>query len=225
MLPVFSDTAGTNQQETMRILIVDDHAIVRRGLKHILLEEWPHAEFGEASNVAEMLPLFRKEKWDVILLDISMPGRSGLDVLRDLRAEKPQLPVLMLSGNPEDQYAVRVLKAGASGYLPKETASDDLIKAVHKVLDGGKYVSASLAEQLASGLTGDQQKAPHENLSDREYQVMCLLASGKTPTQIADDLMLSVKTISTFRNRILTKMNMKTNAELTHYAIQNNLSS
>jgi DNA-binding NarL/FixJ family response regulator len=152
-----------------------------------------------------------------------MPGRSGLDVLRDLRHEKPHIPVLVLSVHPEDQYAIRVLRAGASGYLPKETAPDDLIKAIRKVLEGGKYVSASLAEQLAFGLGGDNQKAPHEALSDREYQVMCLLASGKTSTQIAEELMLSVKTISTFRTRVMAKMNMKTNAEITHYAIQNNL--
>ena len=207
----------------MRILIVDDHTVVRRGLKHILIEEWAGATFGEASNVNELLPLFRKEKWDVILLDINMPGRSGLDVLRDLRHEKPQIPVLVLSGNPEDQYAVRVLKAGASGYLPKETASDELIKAVRKVLDGGKYVSASLAEQLASGLGSDSQKPLHESLSDREFQVLCLLASGKTSTEIGEELMLSVKTISTFRSRLMTKMGMKTNAEITHYVIQNDL--
>jgi DNA-binding NarL/FixJ family response regulator len=196
---------------------------VRQGLKHILLEEWAGAVFGEAQNVSELLPLFRKATWDVVLLDINMPGRSGLDVLRDLRQEKPHIPVLVLSVHPEDQYAIRVLRAGASGYLPKETAPDDLIKAIRKVLEGGKYVSASLAEQLAFGLGGDNQKAPHEALSDREYQVMCLLASGKTSTQIAEELMLSVKTISTFRTRVMAKMNMKTNAEITHYAIQNNL--
>jgi DNA-binding NarL/FixJ family response regulator len=207
----------------LRILIVDDHAVVRQGLKHILVEEWAGAVFGEAQNVSELLPLFRKATWDVVLLDINMPGRSGLDVLRDLRQEKPQIPVLVLSGHPEDQYAVRVLRSGASGYLPKETAPDDLIKAIRKVLEGGKYVSASLAEQLAFGLGGDNQKVPHETLSDREYQVMCLLASGRTSTQIAEELMLSVKTISTFRTRVLAKMNMKTNAELTHYAIQNSL--
>jgi DNA-binding NarL/FixJ family response regulator len=207
----------------LRVLIVDDHAVVRQGLKHILVEEWAGAVFGEAQNVSELLPLFRKATWDVVLLDINMPGRSGLDVLRDLRQEKPQIPVLVLSGHPEDQYAVRVLRSGASGYLPKETAPDDLIKAIRKVLEGGKYVSASLAEQLAFGLGGDNQKVPHETLSDREYQVMCLLASGRTSTQIAEELMLSVKTISTFRTRVLAKMNMKTNAELTHYAIQNSL--
>ncbi|HEX8237254.1 MAG TPA: response regulator transcription factor [Abditibacteriaceae bacterium] len=207
----------------LKILIVDDHAVVRQGLKHILAQEWAGALFAEAQNVAQLLPLFRKEEWDVVLLDINMPGRSGFDVLRDLRQEKPHIPVLVLSGHPEDQYAVRVLKAGASGYLPKETAPDELIKAIRKVLEGGKYVSATLAEQLAFGLGRVDEKAPHETLSDREYQVLCLLASGKTTTQIADELMLSVKTISTFRTRVLAKMNMKTNAELTHYAIQNNL--
>lgn len=207
----------------LRVLIVDDHTVVRQGLKHILLEEWAGAVFGEAANVAEMLPLFRKQDWDVVLLDINMPGRSGLDVLRDLRQEKPQVPILILSGHPEDQYAVRVLKAGASGYLPKETASAELIKAVRKVLDGGKYVSAPVAEQMASGLARESDKLPHEALSDREYQVLCLLASGKTATEIAEELALSVKTISTFRSRVLAKMRKKTNAELAHYAIQHQL--
>ena len=207
----------------IRILMADDHSIVRQGLKHILLEEWAGATFGEASNVAALLPLFRKASWNFVLLDINMPGRSGLDVLRDLHQEKPQIPILVLSGHPEDQYAVRVLKAGACGYLPKETAPDELIKAVRKVLDGGKYVSDSLAEQLACGLGDNNQKAPHESLSDREYQVLCLLSTGRTPTAIAGELMLSIKTISTFRARVLSKMNMKTNAELMHYAIQNAL--
>jgi DNA-binding NarL/FixJ family response regulator len=209
----------------LKILIVDDHIIVRQGLRHILHEEWAGATFGEAGSVAEMLPLFHKEKWDVVLLDINMPGRSGLDVLRDLKHEKPQIPVLILSGHAEDQYAARVLKAGASGYLTKETATDELIKAVRKVLDGGKYVSATLAEQLASGLVSEQQKQPHETLSDREYQVLCLLAAGKTPTQIAAELVLSVKTISTFRTRVLRKMQKKSNAELAHYALQHGLIS
>ena len=207
----------------LRILIVDDHAIVRQGLKHILLEGWAGAVFGEASNVAEMLPMFRKEKWDVVLLDINMPGRSGLDVLGDLRHEKPNVPVLILSGHAEDQYAARVLKAGASGYLTKETAPDELILAVRKVLSGGKYISATLAEQLASELGSEAKKQPHESLSDREYQVMCLLARGKTATEIATELSLSVKTISTFRTRVLTKMQKKTNAELAHYALHHKL--
>ncbi|HEX8550787.1 MAG TPA: response regulator transcription factor [Abditibacteriaceae bacterium] len=207
----------------LKFLIVDDHAVVRQGLKHILQEEWAGATFGEAPNVAAMLPIFRKEAWNVVLLDINMPGRSGLDVLRDLKTEKPNVPVLILSGHPEDQYAVRVLKAGASGYLPKETASDELIKAVRKVLDGGKYVSATLAEQIASGLGKESEKMPHESLSDREYQVMRLIAAGKTPTQIAAELMLSVKTISTFRTRVLAKMGRKTNADLIQYALQHNL--
>jgi len=207
----------------LKVLIVDDHTVVRQGLKHILLEEWAGAAFGEAANVNDMLPLFRKQSWDVVLLDINMPGRSGFDVLRDLKHEKPDIPILILSGHPEDQYAVRVLRAGASGYLPKETASDELIKAVRKVLEGGRYVSAPLAEQMASGLARESEKLPHETLSDREYQVLCLLASGKTATEIADQLSLSVKTISTFRSRVLNKMHKKTNAELAHYAIQHQL--
>jgi DNA-binding NarL/FixJ family response regulator len=208
---------------TIRVLIVDDHAIVRQGLKHILADEWNAAVFGEAQNVADLLPMFRREKWDVVLLDINMPGRSGLDVLRDLHCDKPQTPILVLSAHPEDQYAIRVHKAGAAGYLTKETAPEELVKAVRKVLDGGKYVSASLAEKLALGLENSNAKAPHELLSDREYQVLCLLAAGKNPTQIAEELMLSIKTISTFRTRVLAKMNMKNNAELTHYAISRQL--
>jgi two-component system, NarL family, invasion response regulator UvrY len=207
----------------LRFLLVDDHTIVRQGLKHILAEEWPGATFGEACNALELLPLFRRESWNAVLLDINMPGRSGLDVLRDLRSEKPGTPVLVLSAHPEDQYAVRVLKAGAAGYLTKESAPDELIKAIRHVMNGGKYVSASLAEQLALGLVQGSDKAPHETLSDREYQVLCGIASGKTVSQIADDLMLSVKTISTFRARVLAKMNMQNNAELTHYAIQHGL--
>lgn len=207
----------------IRVLMADDHSIVRQGLKHILAEEWNGATFGEAQNATEALQMMRKNPWDLVLLDVNMPGRSGLDILKDLKQERPLTPILVLSAHPEDQYAVRVLKAGASGYLTKESAPDELIKAARKVLDGGKYVSAALAEKLAFGLGDRSEKAPHETLSDREYQVMCLMASGKSAGEIADELMLSVKTISTFRSRILTKMQMKTNAELTHYALQHQL--
>ena len=207
----------------IRILIADDHALLRRGIKLILSEEWKRATFGEACNVVELLSLFRAENWDVVLLDLNMPGRGGLDVLPDLHHEKPQIPVLVLSAHPEDQYAVRVLKAGAAGFMNKESAPDELIKAIAKVRAGGKYVSASLAEKFASQLGKSAHCLPHETLSNREYQVLCLIAAGKTPTQIAEELILSIKTISTFRTRILEKMEMTSNAQLTRYAISHGL--
>jgi two-component system, NarL family, invasion response regulator UvrY len=184
----------------MRILITDDHAVVRQGLKQILAEEFKRAEFGEASNVQEAIDKVWKEPWDVVVLDITMPGRSGLEVLKE-----------------------RLLKIGASGYMTKESAPQELVGAVKKVVAGGRYVSAALAEKMASYLAVDVQTPPHERLSDREFLVLRLIASGKTPTAIAKDLGLSVKTISTYRMRILEKMTMANNAELTHYAIQNQL--
>ena len=207
----------------IRILIADDHPIVRQGLKQILTEEPDMGEFGEAKNSQETLDLVRKGDWDVVILDITMPGRGGLDTLKEIRTERPKLPVLILSIHPEDQYAVRALKAGAAGYMTKESAPDDLIKAIRKVLKGGKYISPSLAENLALFLERDDQKSPHESLSDREYQVMCMIAAGKKVKEIAESLSLSVKTISTYRARILDKMKMKSNADLIHYAIQNRL--
>jgi len=207
----------------MRILIVDDHAVVRQGLKTILAEEFPNAEFGEAGDAPEALTQVREQDWDVIVLDISMPGRNGLDVLKCVRTTHPKLPVLVLSMHPENQYAVRVLKAGASGYLTKETAPDNLVAAVKKVLAGGTYVGASLAERLAVRLQADEHRLPHETLSDREYQVLRMITSGKTPTEIARELFLSVKTVSTYRARIMEKMQMSTNAELTRYALENGL--
>ncbi len=207
----------------MRILITDDHAVVRQGLKQILAEEFKRAEFGEASNVQEAIDKVWKEPWDVVVLDITMPGRSGLEVLKEIKKSKPKLPVLMLSMHPEDQFAVRLLKIGASGYMTKESAPQELVGAVKKVVAGGRYVSPSLAEKMASYLAIDVQTPPHERLSDREFLVMRLIASGKTPTAIAKELGLSVKTISTYRTRILEKMSMANNAELTHYAVQNNL--
>ena len=209
----------------IRILIADDHAIVRRGLKQIFAEEAGMTVAGEAQNAQEVLDLVRKQNWDVVVLDIAMPGRGGLDVLKELKQEFPQLPVLILSMHPEDQYAIRALKAGAAGYLTKESAPEELVNAIRKVMLGGKYVSASLAEKLALALDTDTSKPPHETLSDREYQVMCLIASGKTVGEIADELSLSVKTISTYRARILEKMNLKSNAALTHYAVQQRLVS
>ncbi len=209
----------------IRILIADDHPIVRQGLKQILTEEPDMGEFGEAKNSQEVLDLVRGREWDVVILDITMPGRGGLDTLKEIRGERPKLPVLILSIHPEDQYAVRALKAGAAGYMTKESAPDDLIKAIRKVLKGGKYISPSLAENLALFLERDDQKSPHESLSDREYQVMCMIAAGKKVKEIAETLSLSVKTISTYRARILEKMKMKSNADLIHYAIQNRLLS
>ncbi|MEW6305520.1 MAG: response regulator transcription factor [Verrucomicrobiota bacterium] len=207
----------------MRILITDDHAVVRQGLKQILADEFKTAVFGEAGNAQEALGLVWKEEWDIVILDITMPGRSGPEVLQDIKKARPKLPVLVLSMHPEDQFAVRVLKSGAAGYMTKESAPEELVGAVKKLLTGGRYVSASLAEKMASYLAVDVQKPPHERLSDREFQVLRMIASGKTVTQIARELALSVKTISTYRTRILEKMAMSTNAELTHYAIQNHL--
>ena len=207
----------------LKILVADDHTIVREGLKQILGEVHDMIVAGEASDGSETLQKIRKDHYDLVLLDIAMPGISGLDVLKHLKSEKPDLPVLMLSMYPEEQYAVRTLKAGASGYLTKESASDELIAAIRKVSSGGKYVTSSLAEKLASCLDTYPDKPLHERLSDREYQVVRMIASGKTVTEIADKLSLSVKTISTNRSRALIKMGMKTNAEITYYAIKHGL--
>ena len=211
------------QERMIKILIADDHAIVRRGLKQILAETPDMMVLDEASNGHEVLTKVMKHDYSVILLDISMPGKSGLDVLKELKTERPKLPVLILSMYPEEQYAVRVLRAGAAGYLTKEGAPEELIYAIRKVVQGKKYVSASLAEKLVFDLDGDSQKPLHESLSDREFQVLCMIASGKTVSDISEELALSVKTISTYRTRLLEKMKMKNNAELTHYAVQNHL--
>jgi two-component system, NarL family, invasion response regulator UvrY len=207
----------------MKILITDDHAVVRQGLKQILAAEFKKAEFGEASNAQEAARRIAEDRWDVVILDVTMPGRSGLEVLKDIRQLRPKLPVLMLSMHPEDQFAVRMLKAGASGYMTKESAPEELVGAVKKVMSGGRYVSPALAEKMAGYLAIDVQTPPHERLSDREFLVLRMIASGKTVGLIAKDLSLSVKTISTYRTRILEKTGMANNAELTHYAIQNNL--
>ena len=207
----------------IKILVADDHAIVREGLKQIVADTSDMVVAGEAVDGPEVLTLVRKEAWDLILLDISMPGRGGIDILKDLKIEKPKLPVLVLSMHPEEQYAIRALKAGADGYLTKESAPEELIEAIRKVSRGGKYISATLAESLASHVGTNAEKPLHETLSDREYQVMLMIASGKTVTEIASELSLSVKTISTNRVRALRKMGMKTNAELTYYAIKHGL--
>lgn len=206
-----------------RIIIADDHEIVRAGLKQIIADDPELSVEGEAGDGQVLLETLRKKKFDVVLLDMKMPGRSGLEILKQLKMEHPSLPVLVLSMHPEEQYAVRTIKAGASGYITKETAPDKLIEAIRKVCAGGKYISASLAEQLADSIADSRSKPPHEYLTDREFQVMCMISSGKTITEIAKELFLSVKTISTYRQRILEKMNMKNNAELTHYVISNNL--
>jgi DNA-binding NarL/FixJ family response regulator len=207
----------------IKILIADDHAIVREGLKQILSESPDLIVVAEASSGQEVLEKISKSDLDLVVLDIAMPGRGGLDILKEIKTQRPRLPVLMLSMYPEEQYAIRVLKSGASGYLTKESAPSELVMAIRQISQGKKYISPSLAEKLAIDLEINPDKMPHEILSDREYQVMCMIASGKTLKEIADGLSLSIKTISTYRSRILEKMNMKTNAELTHYAIKNNL--
>ncbi len=207
----------------IKVIVVDDHAVVREGLKRIIAESGGMTVSGEAADGHEAMQVIKKEPCDVVLLDITMPNKSGLDVLKDLRAEQPRLPVLVLSMHPEDQYAVRVLRAGAAGYITKESAPAKLVQAIRKVVRGGKYVSPSLAEKLVYDLGTNTDKAPHEILSDREYQVLCMIASGKTVTQIAEELALSVKTISTYRVRILEKLQMNNNAEITRYAIKEGL--
>jgi DNA-binding NarL/FixJ family response regulator len=207
----------------IRVLIADDHAILRRGLIEILKREFKDAVCGEAENAEQTLAQIQFHTWDLVILDVTMPGRSGIDVLADLKRIRPKLPVLILSMHPEDQYGRRVLKAGASGFLNKDTAPQELIKAVRKVLAGGRYVSPALAEMLALDLGRGGDHPPHEGLSDREWEVLRLLGSGKTVTQIAELLHLSVATVSTYRARILEKMNLTTTAELMNYALRNNL--
>jgi len=209
----------------LRVFIADDHAIVREGLKQILAETSDMVVAGEAANGREVLDQMREDDWDVILLDISMPGRDGLDALKQLKHEKPGVPVLILSMYPEEQYAVRALRAGASGYLTKESAPEELVAAIRKVSQGGEYVSISLGERLASYVKRGGERALHEMLSDREYEVMLMIASGKTVKEIAGDLSLSAKTISTNRARLLKKMGMKNNAEITYYAIKKGLTA
>lgn len=206
-----------------KILIADDHAVVRKGLKQILTETLDMVAAGEASTGQGVLDMLRENEYDVVILDISMPGRSGLDIMKDLKNKKSSIPVLVLSIHPEEQYAVRALKAGASGYLTKESAPDELVVAIRKVAQGGKYVTTSLAEKLAFDLGKANEKPLHETLSDREFQVMCMIGSGKTVKEIAEELCLSIKTISTYRSRILEKTKMKNNAEITRYAIKNGL--
>jgi DNA-binding NarL/FixJ family response regulator len=205
------------------VLVADDHAVVRRGVVQILDEAPDLVVAGEASTGREVLHKVQEEDYDVLLLDIAMPEGSGLEVLHQLRTLKPELCILILSMYPERQYAMRALKAGASGYLTKESAPDELVSAVRRVAHGGRYITQSLAEELAAGLVGEMTEAPAQSLSDREYQVMRLLAIGKTVSEIADELALSAKTVSTYRARILDKLNLRNTAEIIRYAFEHGL--
>src|SRR5450759_1817938 len=202
----------------LRILLADDHAVVRQGVKQILADAFAQATFGEAQNAHELLELVAKERWDIVVLDLTMPGGSGLEALKQIKHDHPQLPVLILSMYPEDQYAVRTIRAGAAGYLNKESAPEELVQAIRKVLHGGEYISASVADELVLFARNDDDQPIHKRLSDREYQVLCLLAAGRKVKDISTELALSAKTISTYRARLMEKMNMDTNAELTYYA-------
>jgi DNA-binding NarL/FixJ family response regulator len=210
-------------KDMIRILIADDHAIVRAGLKQFIAEEQDMTVAGEATTGAEAVAFVRAADCDVVLLDIAMPDTNGVDTLRQLKQIKPTLPVLILSGYPEKQYALNLLRTGASGYINKETASEQIVAAIRAVTQGRKYVSPAVAEVLVDDLGGDPNQPPHASLSEREFQIFCKLAAGKPVSKIADELFLSVKTVSTYRARILQKMDMKTNADLTYYAIKNQL--
>lgn len=207
----------------IRVLIADDHAVVREGLKRIVAQNADMSVVAEAGTGHEVLAFVQKQECDLVLLDLSMPGKDGLDTLKELLALRPRLPVLVLSVYPEDQYAVRLLRAGASGYLTKDSAPEELVAAIRKVSQRGRYVSASLAERLASMLDASGDRPPHERLSDREYRVMIMIASGRTVGEVADSLCLSVKTVSTYRARALEKLGMKTNAEFAFYAMKQGL--
>jgi len=207
----------------MKVLIADDHAVFRRGLRETLAEAFSRATFGEAGTAQETLEQVRRQDWDVVILDISMPGKSGLDILDDLKRLRPRMPILLLSMHPEQQFARRALKSGAAGYLTKDSVTEELKEAVKKIVGGGRYVSATLAEKLAVDLRQGADTPLYELLSDREFQVLRMIASGKTVKDIAEDLSLSVKTVSTYRGRILEKTGMKTNAELIRYALESQL--
>ena len=210
-------------RKAVKILVVDDHFVVRQGLKTVLLERFEEACFGDAQSAQEALDMAWKEPWDVVLLDINMPGRGGLDVLKELKQTVPKLPVIILSMHPEEQFAIRALKLGAASYIRKDSAGSELVRGVEAVLNGSRYITASIAEKLAAHVENDRPGAPHEALSDREYQVMCLLGSGKTVKEVGSEISLSVKTISTYRARILEKTKMRNNAELMRYVIEHKL--
>jgi len=207
----------------MFILLADDHAVVRRGLQQILLEAYPHAQFAEATTGDEVLREIPNRNWSVLVLDVNMPGRSGVDILREVRKLRPRLPVIMLSVQPEDQYALRCLRAGASGYLNKDAATEQLVDAIRKVLSGGRYVSPQMAEKAIFDFSSPLTKAKHEELSDRELEVVKMIAKGIALTAIAQELHVSVKTVSTYRSRVLLKMKMQSNAELTRYSLEHKL--
>jgi len=201
----------------MRVLIADDHAVVRRGLREILQDHFQQLVVGEATNAAETIDAIRQQHWDILLLDLKMPGRGGFEVLREVRATQPKLPVLVLTVQPIEQYGLRAMKAGAAGYITKENAPDELIAAVKKIIDGGLYVPSQLGDVLATRIAPGSTTPPHETLSDREFQVLSLLASGRTIKQVALELSLSIKTVSTYRARLLTKLNLKSTADLVRY--------
>ena len=207
----------------MRILIADDHAIVRKGLRQLLLEEYPSALIEEVSDAEGLVNKAMIDKWDIVICDLSMPGRSGLDALRQIKQSSPSLPVLIMSMHPEDQYALRVLKAGASGYLSKDSIHDELMNAIRTAMLGKKYITPSIAERLAEAIDSESEKPVHELLSDREFDVFKLLASGKSVSEIAAQLSLSITTVSTYRSRILEKMNIRSNADMTRYALEKKL--
>jgi two-component system invasion response regulator UvrY len=207
----------------IQVLVADDHPLLRSGLRHVLEQEPDFAPPGEAGNSEEVLERLEEHSWDLVVLDIAMPGRNGLETLSEIRKRRPNLPVLILSMHSEEQYAIRAIKAGASGYLTKNNAATELVRAIRRIFSGKKYVSPGLAEVLAHLIESGEQRPPHEILSDREYHVVCGIASGKSVSQLATETSLSVKTISTYRTRALEKMNMHSNAELTRYAIHNGL--
>jgi len=207
----------------LKILVADDHEVVRKGLMKVLAETLQPIKVEEARNGQEAVSKVWKSEYDLVVLDIKMPGKNGLDALKEIKQHRPKLPVMILSMHPEEQFAIRAMRAGASGYLTKECAGDEMVLAIRKALKGEKYISGSLAQILAEDLGGDSEKPCHEILSDREYQVMVMIASGKPVGAIAKELCLSVKTISSYRANILLKTKMKNNAEITHYAIRNNL--
>ena len=207
----------------IKILIADDHAIVREGLKQIVAEESDMKVTGEAANASELFELLDKDSWEIVVLDINMPGKSGLEALKDMKTRNIKVPVLILSMFSEDQYGLRAIKAGAAGYLKKVSAPTELVSAIRKIVGGGKYISPTLAEKLADNVDVNNKKALHQNLSDREYQIMCFISLGKSAEEIAEELTISIHTVYSYRNRILEKMHLKSNVELTQYAIKNKL--
>lgn len=207
----------------IKVFLADDHVLIREGIKNILANEYDIKIIGETANPLEVVELVQKLKPNVIVLDLSMPGKSGLDVLKELKTFVPETKILIMTMMPEDQFAKRTLKAGASGYLTKDGATDELVTAIRRIFSGKKYISPSLAEKLADDIDGTHNKEPIETLSDREFQILKLIASGKSQTDIAEQLSISISTVNTYRSRILEKLNLKSNAELIHFAFNNNL--